>query len=94
MSNGKTSPGTMPSGSLVDFLCAPLMAAPATCVTCPSDATSEIRTTQLARVASAETFNFAEDRDNPNTFNFMPHCFRHELTGHPSSVRVKRRLKA
>ena len=41
------------------FLCVPLKAAPATCVTCPSGATSEILTTQLARVASAETLSVA-----------------------------------
>ena len=57
--SGNFSPWIISSGSREEFLCVPLKAAPATWVIWPSGAISEIRTTQLARFALADTWSFA-----------------------------------
>ena len=59
---GNVSPATRSSGSRAECLCVPLNAAPATCVTCPSGDTSEMRSTQLARGTLADTVSFATGR--------------------------------
>ena len=51
MSSSNGSPGTIACGSRAESRCVPFIAAPATCVTVPSGATSESRAIQFARVA-------------------------------------------
>ena len=59
MSSPKASPGTISCGSRAEARCVPFMAAPVTCVTVPSGATSESRAIQFARVAFAATVRMA-----------------------------------
>ena len=53
------SPGTSEAGARADSRWVPLNPAPATWVTVPSGATSEMRANQLARGASAATVSSA-----------------------------------